>query len=193
MLLIGSITIARPPSEVYAVLSDFERLPGFMAHLDEVRRLGGSTSRWTASAPFGRQVTWDAETTEAVPGRRLAWRSLDGADIANRGEVTFDEAPGGRGTELRVRLEYDVPAGPLGAAVARFFGEEPHQQVDDDLRRLKQVIETGEVVRSEGAPGGKRARHEFPQHPAQPLTREELAELREEPAEDRRERAGVAS
>jgi len=183
MLLTGSTTIARPPSEVYALFSDFERLPTFMAHLDEVRTLGQATSRWTATAPFGRQVTWDAETIDAVPGRRLAWRSLDGADVPNRGQVTFEEAPGGRGTEVRVRLEYDLPAGPLGAAVARFFGEEPHQQVDDDLRRLKQVMETGEVVRSDGAPGGKRARHEFPQHPAQPLTREELDDLHRELAE----------
>jgi uncharacterized membrane protein len=177
MRLTGSTTIIRPPADVYAFFSDFQQLPTFMAHLDEVQSLGETKSRWTASAPFGRQVTWDAETVEAVPGRKLAWRSLDGAEIDNRGEVTFDEAPGGRGTELRVRIEYDVPAGALGSAVARFFGEEPHQQVDDDLRRLKQVLETGEVVRSEGAPYGKLARHEFPQHPAQPLTTDELAEV----------------
>jgi len=177
MNLTGSTTISRPPSEVYDFFSDFQKLPTFMAHLDEVQPLGETKSRWTASAPFGRDVTWDAETVDAVPGRRLAWRSLEGAEVANRGEVTFDEAPGGRGTELRVRIEYDVPAGALGSAVARFFGEEPHQQVDDDLRRLKQVLETGEVVRSEGAPGGKRARHEFPQRPAQPLNADELAEV----------------
>jgi hypothetical protein len=73
-------------------------------------------------------------------------------------------------------MTYEMPAGKLGETVARFFGEEPHQQLDDDLRRLKQVLETGEVVRSEGAPGGKRARREFPQHPARPLTREEMEE-----------------
>jgi uncharacterized membrane protein len=77
-----------------------------------------------------------------------------------------------------VTLSYDVPAGPLGRAVAKYFGEEPHQQLDDDLRRFKQVLETGEVVRSDGAPGGKRARQEFPQHPAQPLSDDELAEVR---------------
>ena len=87
-------------------------------------------------------------------------------------------APGNRGTEVRVTLSYDVPAGPLGRAVAKYFGEEPHQQLDDDLRRFKQVVETGEVVRSDGAPGGKRARQEFPQHPARPLSDEELAEVR---------------
>jgi hypothetical protein len=84
-------------------------------------------------------------------------------------------APDGVSTEVHVLLVYDIPGGALGKAVAKYFGEEPHQQLDDDLRRLKQVLETGEVVRSEGAPWGKRARKEFPQRPAQPLTPEELA------------------
>ena len=77
-------------------------------------------------------------------------------------------------------LHYDAPGGSLGAAVARYFGEEPHQQLDDDLRRLKQVLETGEVVLSEGAPSGKKSRKEFPQRPAQPLASDELAEIRKE-------------
>ncbi len=99
-------------------------------------------------------------------------------DVPNDGEVRFRPAPGGRGTEIHVTLRYWVPGGKLGGAVARYFGEDPHQQLDDDLRRFKQIIETGEVVRSEGAPGGKRARREFPQHPAQPLTDDELQEMR---------------
>jgi uncharacterized membrane protein len=98
------------------------------------------------------------------------------AGIRNEGAVRFVPAPGGRGTEVHVTLRYEMPGGKLGQAVARYFGEDPHQQLDDDLRRFKQVAETGEVVRSEGAPGGKRARQEFPQHPAQPLTRDEIAQ-----------------
>jgi hypothetical protein len=86
-------------------------------------------------------------------------------------------APGGRGTEVRVTLRYDMPAGALGRAAAKYFGDDPSQALDDDLRRFKQVMETGEVVRSEGAPWGKRARKEFPQRPARPLSDEELQEL----------------
>jgi uncharacterized membrane protein len=175
--LTGSITIGRQPQDVYEFWHALEHLPTFMVHLDEVRREDERRSHWTATAPFGKTVEWDAETVEDVPGERMAWRSVAGADIQNSGVISFRSAPGGRGTEVRVEIDYDVPGGKIGQMVARYFGEEPHQQLDDDLRRLKQVIETGEVVRSDGAPGGKRARHEFPQHPARPLSPEELAEL----------------
>ncbi|WP_166028081.1 SRPBCC family protein [Streptomyces chilikensis] len=176
MELTAATTVTQPPDEVYALWKDLERLPDFMAHLDEVRVTGPRTSHWRAGAPFGKEVEWDAETTQDVPGQLLAWRSVDGADIDNSGEVRFAPAPGGRGTEIKVTLRYELPGGALGRAAARYFGEEPHQQLDDDLRRFKQIAETGEVVRSEGAPGGKRARREFPQHPARPLTEDELKE-----------------
>jgi uncharacterized membrane protein len=123
-------------------------------------------------------VEWDAQITEDVPGERIAWRTVDDPAVGNEGSVRFTPAPGGRGTEVHVRLRYSMPGGRLGQAVARYFGEDPHQQLDDDLRRFKQIAETGEVVRSEGAPGGKRARREFPQHPARPLSAEELKEVR---------------
>jgi uncharacterized membrane protein len=128
------------------------------------------------SAPFGKTVEWDAETVEDVPGERLAWRSLEGADFASSGVVRFVRVPGARGTEVHVELTYDQPGGKLGKALAKYFGEDPSQQLDDDLRRFKQVYETGEVVRSEGAPYGKRARKEFPQRPARPLTDKERKE-----------------
>jgi len=176
MRLTGTTTISRQPEDVYNFWRQWENLPTFMAHLDEVRTTEGTRSHWRASAPFGRSVEWDAEVTEDVAGERIAWHSLEGADVDNSGVVRFTPAPGGRGTEVRVEIEYKMPAGKLGEAVARYFGEDPHQQIDDDLRRFKQVIETGEVVRSDGAPGGKRARNEFPQHAAQPLTADELAE-----------------
>jgi uncharacterized membrane protein len=178
MELTSTTTVLRPQEEVYALWRDLSRLPTFMVHLDEVRETGPGRSHWRASAPFGQTVEWDAETTVDEAGRGISWRSVGDADIQNAGEVLFVPAPGNRGTEVRVTLSYDVPAGPLGRAVAKYFGEEPHQQLDDDLRRFKQVIETGEVVRSDGAPGGKRARHEFPQHPARPLSDDELAEVR---------------
>jgi uncharacterized membrane protein len=178
MKLTSTTTVLRPLEEVYAFWRDLSRLPTFMVHLDEVREAGPGRSHWRASAPFGQSVEWEAETTLDEPGKGIGWRSVGDADIQNSGEVLFVPAPGNRGTEVRVTLSYDVPAGPLGRAVAKYFGEEPHQQLDDDLRRFKQVLETGEVVRSDGAPGGKRARQEFPQHPARPLSDDELAEVR---------------
>lgn len=179
MQLTGTTTIARTPQEVYDFWRALEHLPTFMVHLDEVERLDERRSHWRATAPFGRTVEWDAEIVEDISGARLAWRSIEGADIGNNGAITFESAPGGRGTEVHVSMEYSQPAGHLGQLVARYFGEEPHQQLDDDLRRLKQVMETGEVVRSDGAPGGKRARQEFPQRPARPMSADELAEMSE--------------
>jgi uncharacterized membrane protein len=177
MELTAATTVRKPPSDVYAFWRQLDNLPNFMAHLDEVRVTSDRTSHWVATAPFDRTVEWDAEIVDEVPGNRIAWRSVAGADIPNQGEVRFTTAPDGVSTEVRVRMTYDLPAGGLGKLLAKYFGEEPHQQLDDDLRRFKQVMETGEVVRSEGAPWGKRARHEFPQRPAQPLTREELDKL----------------
>jgi uncharacterized membrane protein len=175
MELTATTTIRKPAQEIYARWRRLEDLPAFMAHLDEVRVTGDRTSSWRASAPFDRTVEWDAEITEDVPGERIAWRSVGDADVPNSGKVWFVPAPDGVGTEVYVVMVYDIPGGALGKAVARYFGEEPHQQLDDDLRRLKQILETGEVVRSDGAPWGKRARKEFPQRPAQPLSAEELA------------------
>ncbi|MGY1706130.1 SRPBCC family protein [Geodermatophilus sp. SYSU D00697] len=177
MELTSATTVTRPPEEVYAFWRQLDRLPTFMAHLDEVRATNAHRSHWKASAPFGRSVEWDAETTDDVPGQRIAWRSLDGADVPNSGQVDFVPAPGGRGTEVHVTLTYELPGGALGKAVAKYFGEEPSQQLDDDLRRFKQVLETGEVIRSDGAPRGKQAREEFPQHPARPLTDDERREV----------------
>jgi uncharacterized membrane protein len=176
MQLTSTTTVTRSVDEVFDCWRRLDRLPEFMAHLDQVRVTGPRTSRWTASAPFGTHVEWDAETTDEAPGQRIAWRSVGGADVDHEGEVRVVPAPGGRGTEVHVTLRYDLPAGPLGKALARFFGEEPSQHLDDDLRRFKQVVETGEVVRSDGAPWGGRTRPEFPRHPAQPLTEEELKE-----------------
>src|SRR3954449_9174888 len=178
MELKGTTTVTKLPEEVYAFWSSLDRFPSFMAHVDDVQITGPRTSHWKVSAPFDREVEWDAETTEEERGHRLRWSSKEGADVANSGEVRFEPAPGGAGTEVHVTLTYDAPGGDLGKMLAKYFGEEPSQHLDDDLRRFKQVMETGEVVRSDGAPWGKRARHEFPQRPAQPLSEVELKELR---------------
>jgi len=176
--LTATVTVTRPRNEAYALWRQLENLPTFMAHLDSVTTTGPRTSRWRAAAPFGTTVEWDAQITTDIPGERLGWESVNGSSIRNEGEVRFTPAPHEQDTEVHVRIGYSIPAGKLGQVIARYFGEEPHQQLDDDLRRFKQVLETGEVVRSEGAPWGKRARQEFPQHPARPLTAEELMEVR---------------
>ena len=176
MKLTASTTVGKSPQEVYDYWRRLDNLPEFMAHVDEVAVQSDSHSHWRVSAPFGKTVEWDAEIVDDEPGRLLSWRSVEGADIANAGAVRFVTAPKDQGTEVHVSISYDVPGGKLGEALARWAGEDPHQQLDDDLRRFKQVMETGEVVRSEGAPWGKRARQEFPQHAAAPLTEQELAD-----------------
>ena len=161
-----SITINRSPEELYSFWRDFENLPRFMIHLESVRVTGDGRSHWVAKAPMGATVEWDAEITEDRPNELIAWRSVEGADVDNNGSVRFERAPGNRGTIIRVEINYTPPGGVIGAGIAKLFGEEPEQQAGDDLRRFKQVVETGEVVISESTlPGGTGA---LPLRPAQP-------------------------
>jgi uncharacterized membrane protein len=103
------------------------------------------------SGPAGTTVEWDAEVTEERPNDVIFWSSVEGSDIRHEGSVRFTKAPADRGTEVHVDLQYDAPGGRAGALIATLFGEEPTQQLRDDLRRFKQVMETGEVVRSDGS------------------------------------------
>ena len=135
----------RPADELYAFWRDFENLPRFMEHLESVTVLTPLRSRWTAHAPAGTRVSWEAEIHNEIPNQLIAWRSLPGADVPNAGSVHFTPLGAGAGTEVRVVLSYEPPAGRVGAAVAKLFGEEPAQQVDEDLRRFKQVMESGDV------------------------------------------------
>lgn len=164
----ASVTVNKDPDEVYGFWRDLENLPTFMLHLKDVSEDGDGRSHWVANAPVRRKVRWDAEITGDEPGRRISWRSLPGADVDNSGTVHFAPAPGNRGTEVGVVLHYDVPGGRIGRIAAKLLGEEPEQQVRDDLRRFKQVMETGDVVRSNGLPHGTDARHQLAQRPAQP-------------------------
>jgi uncharacterized membrane protein len=165
----AAITVQASPDEAYAFWRELENLPGFMAHLESVQSKGDGRSRWTAKGPAGRSITWDAEVVEERPGELIAWRSVEGADVPNAGSVRFRPAPADQGTEILLELDYTPPGGKLGTAVAKLLGEEPQTQVNDDLRRLKQVMETGEVVRSEGTPEGAFARRLVRQRPAQPI------------------------
>jgi uncharacterized membrane protein len=148
-----SIAINRKPKEVYAFWRDFTKLPRFMSLVESIETTGHKRSHWRVKGPAGRTWEWDAEIIEDNPGQMLAWRSLDGADIENAGRVRFERAPGGRGTILKVELAYRPPAGRLGAALARLFGQEPGQILQQDLRAMKALIEAGEIPRSEASFG----------------------------------------
>ena len=149
-----SITINRSPEELFRFWRNFENLTRVMSHLEAVQVTGDNRSHWIAKAPAGTSVEWDAEVYNEKENELIAWRSLEGADVDNAGSVHFRPAPAGRGTELRVVLKYDPPAGKVGAAVAKLFGEEPEQQIEEDLRRFKSMMETGEVPTTEGQPTG---------------------------------------
>jgi uncharacterized membrane protein len=161
IVAVNTCTINRSPEEVYRFWRNFENLPRFMSHLESVQVSDEKRSHWVARAPMGTTVEWDAEIIEDRPNYAISWRSLEGADVDNRGTVRFDRAPGDRGTEVRVEVEYNPPAGAIGAAVARLFGEAPEEQIKGDLRRLKQVLEIGEVVHSDSSIHAG-------MHPAQP-------------------------
>ena len=151
-----SVTVNKSAFDLYAFWRNFENLPTFMNHLESVTVQSDTRSHWVAKAPAGRTVEWDAQVINEEPGKLIAWRSLEGADVPNSGSVRFVELPGGRGTEVRVELEYKPPAGKIGMAVAKLFGEEPNQQVDEDLRRFKSVMEAGEIPTTEGQPSGRK-------------------------------------
>jgi len=165
----SAITVNASPGRVYEAWRDFEHLPTFMEHLESVTVLTPLRSRWTAHAPAGTRVSWDAEIHNEIPNQLIAWRSLPGADVPNAGSVHFTPLGGTAGTEVRVVLSYEPPAGRLGAAVAKLFGEEPGIQVREDLRRFKQLVETGEIARSDGTPEGEALGRKLKQRPAQPL------------------------
>lgn len=151
-----SVTIDKPREEVFRFWRNLESLPRFMKHLDSVRATGDRRSHWVAKAPAGMTVEWDAEIIAEEENELIGWRSLEKAEVENAGTVRFREVPGGRGTEVHVSLRYNPPAGAIGAAFARLFGEAPEQQIEEDLRRLKQIMEAGEIATTEGQPAGRR-------------------------------------
>jgi uncharacterized membrane protein len=150
-------TINQPAATLYEFWRHFENLPQFMSHLQSVEAIDERRSRWVATAPAGMTVEWEAEITADQQNERIAWRSLPGSQIENQGEVRFEPSTEGSGTVVRVVLEYKPPFGSTGALIARLFGEEPRQQVQEDLRRFKRLMETGEIATTEGQPQGRRS------------------------------------
>jgi uncharacterized membrane protein len=145
-VLVGrSVTIDRPREELYAFWRDFTNLPQFMHNVHSVTAQDARRSHWVIEAPAGKHVEWDAEITHDEPGRLIAWHSLDGASVRNSGKVEFIDSPDTRGTVVRVTLVYDPPGSTVGKLVAKLFQKEPKIQARQDLRRFKQLMETGEV------------------------------------------------
>ncbi|WP_043800460.1 SRPBCC family protein [Deinococcus gobiensis] len=136
-----SVVIDRAPQQVYDYWRKLDNLPRIMSHLEEVTQLDAKRSRWVAKAPLGTHVEWEAEIVNDKPGERIGWHSLPGATVDNAGSVQFEGLPGGNSTRVHVALSYRPPAGPLGAAVAKLFGEEPSQQIAEDLQKFKQSFE----------------------------------------------------
>jgi uncharacterized membrane protein len=153
-----SVRINRPALELYSFWRNFENLPNFMNHLESVKRFGGDRSHWVAKAPGGTTVEWDAEVYNDKEGELIAWRTLEGSQVASAGSVHFE--PAGEGaTNVRVNLKYDPPGGKLGSLIARLFGENPQQQIEEDLARFKDIMEGKQGAttgnQSSGASAGK--------------------------------------
>lgn len=148
------MTVRRPRSEVYAFWRKLENLPQFMQHLKEVKQIDNKRSHWEALIPksLGAPIRWDAEITSEEVNTRLAWQSIPGATVDNAGEVRFQDAPGDRGTELRVKISYRPPVGDLGKGVAKLFNPMLESMIKQDLRRFKQIMEVNEPMSTEGQP-----------------------------------------
>ena len=152
-----AVTVNRPRGELYQMWRDFENLPRFMKYLETVQMDDRDTGRshWVVKGPLNRLIEWDAEVIEERENELLVWKSLPGSMVESMGRVEFVDAPGGRGTIVHVSLEYNPPAGSLGAAFAKLFGREPGYQIKEDLRHFKQIAETGEIPTVEGQSSGR--------------------------------------
>ena len=141
-----AVTIGLPPQQVYEFWRNLENLPQFMKHLDSVLVTGERTSHWKATGPGGVNAEWDAEMMEDTPGQQISWHSVGSADVPNKGTVEFKEAPGNHGTEVKVVIDYYPPGGAAGRAAAKIAHGINSQQLEEDLKRLKQILEVGEEI-----------------------------------------------
>ncbi|MGH8270622.1 MAG: SRPBCC family protein, partial [Steroidobacteraceae bacterium] len=152
-----SIAVSKSPEECYRFWRSFENLPRFMQSLESVRQLDERRSHWVAKGPMATRLEWTSEITADRPGEELAWRTVNDSGAANAGSVRFETAPAGRGTIVRVSLHYSPLGGALGAGLVRLLGHDPQSRIREDLRRFKQVIETGEIPTTRGQPTGRRS------------------------------------
>ena len=137
------VVVDAPPEQLFAFWRDFSNLPRFMSHLQSVDVIDSKRSHWRTKGPAGMCVEWDAEVINEVPNELIGWRSVEGSTVNNAGSVHFDRTD--RGTEVRVILRYDPPAGALGAAIAKAFGEDPATQIEEDLRQFKRIVSTSRL------------------------------------------------
>lgn len=142
-----SVTINRPVAELYAYWRDFGNLATFMDNIVEISAIDDKRSHWVVKAPAGRVVEWNAVVTEERENEYIAWASEEGADVPNSGRIDFRDA-GARGTVVTATILYDPPAGVIGKVIAKLFQREPAIQARRDLRRFKQLMETGEIATS---------------------------------------------
>jgi uncharacterized membrane protein len=152
-----SIIVNKTPQECYAYWRDLRNIASFTRGLEKVIPLDERRSRWIAKVPGRADLEWIAELTEDKPGERLQWRSAEGAPFKHAASVSFRVAPGNRGTIVTVGMHYHTPGGSVGATVARFLGPDPFGEVRENLRRFKQLIETGEIPTTTGQPSGRRS------------------------------------
>jgi uncharacterized membrane protein len=155
--IVKSVTINKSADELYTFWRNFENLPKFMNHLEAVKVVDNIRSEWTAKAPLGKQAHWTAEITEDLNNEKIAWRSVENSEIPNSGKVEFLPTID-RGTIVKVTIQYQPPAGKLGAIASYFLSEEPETQITEDLRRFKSLMETGLIMHVEGQPSGREAK-----------------------------------
>jgi uncharacterized membrane protein len=147
--LVGrSVTIAKPRHEVYAAWRDFGGFPNFMENVISIEQLDGQRSKWKVEGPGGATISFTSKIIEDQPDEAIAWASEEDAAVPNSGRITFRDAPGGRGTEVDLDISYEPPGGAIGAMVAKMFQREPSIQARRDLKRFKQLLETGEIATS---------------------------------------------
>lgn len=144
-LLAEAVTINRPAQELYEFWRNPRNLLPVMENIQAIEVIDDTRSRWTVKAPGERELSWESVVTKDVPGKEIYWQSAPGADIANSGRIEFREA-GARGTVVRATIAYDPPGGAIGQFIAKLFQREPRIQARRDLRRFKQLMETGEIA-----------------------------------------------
>jgi uncharacterized membrane protein len=150
-----SITVGLAPDEVYRFWRDFENLPPVFTGLESITSRGDNVYHWMVKGPTGTKYEWDAEIYNEIANELIAWRTINGADVANAGSIRFEKAPDNRGTYVRVTVNYNPTAGKLGQLLAKLTGKEPEQLIEQNLRRLKQFLETGEIATIEGQSSGR--------------------------------------
>jgi len=137
-----SVTINQPVETLYRFWRNLENLPRVMRHLESVERITDTLSRWRAKGPAHTVVEWNAEIINEVPNKVIGWQSIEGSDVVSAGSVNFDDLGAGRGTRVRVRLQYSPPGGKVGAAIVKLVGRDAATEIREDLRQFKASVES---------------------------------------------------